>query len=117
MIKFNLEVDAIMNERFGKDNLIALATAENGGDIAAYGLFQTVLGKSGDAEEQAKAGLVGRSMTAGVTILGDLRFRVGSRVKGEQPQWGLGGLYTVTAVTHRWEAGAFTTELTLEVLE
>ena len=30
MIKFNLEVDAIMNERFGKDNLIALATAENG---------------------------------------------------------------------------------------
>ena len=30
MIKFNSEVDAIMNERFGKDNLIALATAENG---------------------------------------------------------------------------------------
>ena len=30
MIKVNLEVDAIMNERFGKDNLIALATAENG---------------------------------------------------------------------------------------
>lgn len=30
MIKFNLEVDAIMNERFGKDNLIALATAKNG---------------------------------------------------------------------------------------
>lgn len=94
-----------------------LATAENGGDIAAYGLFQTVLGKSGDANEQAKAALSGRAMTAGVTLLGDLGFRVGSRVRGTLPQWGLEGLYTVTAVTHRWEAGIFTTELTMEVLE
>ena len=94
-----------------------LATAENGADIAAYGLFQTVVGKSGDAKAQAKAALVGRAMTAGVTLLGDLRFRVGSRVWGNLPQWGLEGLYTVTAVTHRWEAGLFTTELTLEGLE
>ena len=94
-----------------------LATAENGSDLAVYGLFQTVVGKSGDAQEQAKAALAGRSMTAGVTILGDLRFRVGSRVLGDRPQWGLEGLYTVTAVSHRWEAGVFTTELTMEVLE
>ena len=94
-----------------------LATAENGGDIAAYGLFQTGVGKSGDADEQAKAALTGRTITAGVTLLGDLRFRVGSRVLGNRPQWGLEGLYTVAAVSHRWEAGLFTTELTLEVLE
>ena len=94
-----------------------LATAENGGDIAAYGLFQKVAGKSGDANEQARAALAGRRMTAGVTLLGDLCFRVGSRVRGTLPQWGLEGIYTVTAVTHRWEAGVFTTELTLEVLE
>ena len=93
------------------------ATAENGADIAAYGLFQTVLGKSGDAKEQAKGALTGRAMTAGVTLLGDLSFRVGSRVQGTLPQWGLEGLYTVTALCHRWEAGVFTTELTLEVLE
>lgn len=94
-----------------------LATAENGADLAAYGLFQTVVGKSGDAQSQAKTALTGRSMTAGVTLLGDLRFRVGSRVRGDHPQWGLEGLYTVTAVSHRWEAGVFTTELTMEVLE
>lgn len=94
-----------------------LATVENGADIAAYGLFQTVVGKSGDAKAQAKAALVGRAMTAGVTLLGDLRFRMGSRARGNLPQWGLEGLYTVTAVTHRWEAGVFTTELTLEGLE
>lgn len=94
-----------------------LATAENSADIAAYGLFQTVVGKSGDADEQAQAGLAGRAVTAGVTLLGDLRFRVGSRVLGDRPQWGLEGLYTVTALCHRWEAGLFTTELTLEVLE
>lgn len=91
-----------------------LSTAENSGDIAAYGTFQTVLGKSGDASRQAKAALSGRAMTAGMTILGDLGFRVGSRVQGRLPQWGLEGLYTVTAVCHRWEAGTFTTELTLE---
>ena len=92
----------------------ALATAENAGDIAAYGLFQTVRGKSGDANQQAQAALSGRAMTAGVRILGDLGFQVGSRVQGNLPQWGLEGLYTVTAVCHRWEAGIFTTELTLE---
>ena len=91
-----------------------LSTAENSGDIAAYGTFQTVLGKSGDASQQAKVALSGRAMTAGVRVLGDLGFRVGSRVQGGLPQWGLEGLFTVTAICHRWEAGAFTTELTLE---
>ena len=91
-----------------------LATVENAGDIKAYGAFQKVLGKSGDAAEQAKSALSGRAMTAGMTLLGDLNFRAGSRVRGNLPQWGLEGLYTVTAVCHRWEAGIFTTELTLE---
>lgn len=91
-----------------------LATAENGGDIRAYGLFQTVLGRSGDPAAQAREGLAPRARDAEVTVLGDLAFRVGSRVKGNQPQWGLEGLYTVSAVAHRWEAGVFTTELTLE---
>ncbi len=119
-----LEVSAAVDIRKVIDRCVVvdrkgrpIATAENGGDIAAYGLFQTVLGKAGNANEQARAALTGRAMTAGVTLLGDLGFRVGSRVRGSLPQWGLEGIYTVTAVCHRWEAGLFTTELTLEVLE
>lgn len=92
-----------------------LATAENSGDRTAYGLFQRILGRSGTSPlEQAQNALKGRQMAAEAVLLGDLRFRVGSRVSGGLPQWGLEGLYTVTAVCHRWEAGLFTTELTLE---
>lgn len=94
-----------------------VASAEHSGDIAAYGLFQQVLGQSGDAHAQAKAALKGRAMTAGVTLWGDLRFQVGSQVDFHLPQWGLEGRYAVTAVSHRWEAGIFTTELTMEVWE
>lgn len=91
-----------------------LATAKNEGDIQTYGLFQTVLGRSDDPNRQARSALQGRRMSAGVTLLGDLRFQVGSRVSARQSRWGLDGTYTVTALCHRWEAGVFTTELTLE---
>ena len=91
-----------------------LASAENAGNIAACGRFQQVLGKDGDAGEQAKAALKGRTMSARVALLGDLALRCGGMVEVHWPQWGLEGLYTVTAHEHRWEKGLFATSLSLE---
>lgn len=92
----------------------ALASAQNAGDMALYGQFQQVIGKDGDAEAQAKAALKGRSLSARVTLLGNLAYRCGGTVQADRPQWGLEGLYTVTAHEHRWEKGLFTTSLSLE---
>ena len=94
-----------------------LAGAENAGEIAAYGRFQQVLGKDGDPAEQAKAALQGRVLSARVTLLGNLAYRCGGTVKADRPQWGLEGLYTVTAHEHRWERGLFTTSLSLEAIK
>lgn len=91
-----------------------LAAAENAGDMAAYGRFQQVLGKDGDPAAQAKAALQGRVLSARVTLLGNLAYRCGGTVEAHTPQWGLEGLYTVTAHEHRWERGLFTTSLSLE---
>ncbi len=93
----------------------ALATAVNGAEEAAYGTFQRVLSKSGsDTAAQAQNGLEDRCMAAEVRLLGNLGYRCGAYVRGSQPQWGLEGLYVITAVAHRWEKGQFTSELTLE---
>ena len=94
-----------------------LASAENAGEIAAYGRFQQALGKDGDPAEQAKAALQGRVLSARVTLLGNLAYRCGGTVKADRPQWGLEGLYTVTAHEHRWERGLFTTSLSLEAIK
>ena len=94
-----------------------LASAENAGEIAAYGRFQQVLGKDGDPAEQAKAALQGRVLSARVTLLGNLAYRCGGTVKADRPQWGLEGLYTVTAYEHKWERGLFTTSLSLEAIK
>lgn len=91
-----------------------LASARNEGDAALYGQFQQVIGKDGDPVSQAKAALKGRTMSARVTMLGDLALRCGGTVEAHRPQWGLEGLYTVTAHEHRWEKGIFTTTLSLE---
>lgn len=92
----------------------SLASARNDKDAAFYGQFQQVMGKDGDAGEQAKAALKGRTMSARVTLLGDLSLRCGGTVEVHRPQWGLEGLYTITAHEHRWEKGLFTTSLSLE---
>ena len=94
-----------------------LASAENAGEIAAYGRFQQVLGKDGDPAAQAQAALKGRVLSARVTLLGNLAYRCGGTVKADRPQWGLEGLYTVTAHEHRWERGLFTTSLSLEAIK
>lgn len=94
-----------------------LASAENAGDITAYGRFQQVLGKNGDPAEQAKAALQGRVLSARVTLLGNLSYRCGGTVRADRPQWGLEGLYTVTAHEHKWEQGLFTTSLSLEAMK
>ena len=94
-----------------------LAMAENSGEISVYGQFQQVLGKDGDPAAQAQAALKGRVLSARVTLLGNLAWRCGGTVEVHRPQWGLEGLYTVTAHEHRWERGLFTTSLSLEAIK
>lgn len=93
----------------------AVSQAQNAGDVAAYGQFQRVRLKSGETAAEV---LRGRTMSARVTLLGDLRLRCGGRVEaGGGPlfeSWGLRGLYTVTAAEHVWEKGLFTTSVSLE---
>lgn len=91
-----------------------LAQAENETEIDAYGQFQQVLGKNGDAAQQAQGALVGKALGAELTMLGDLAYRCGEAVELHRPDWGVDGVYAVTASEHRWEAGLFTTSLTLE---
>ena len=91
-----------------------LAQAETGAEIAAYGQFQQVLGKNGDAAQQAQGALVGKALGAKLTMLGDLAYRCGEAVELHRPDWGVDGVYAVTASEHCWEAGLFTTSLTLE---
>lgn len=95
-----------------------LATAQNAAQQSAYGTFQRIVGKnSADPSEQAEAALVGRTMTAEVTVAGNCGYCCGAYLKGTLPQWGLEGTYRITAVTDLWEKGLFTTELTLEGTE
>ena len=98
-------------------NGLALASAQNAGEITAYGQFQQVLGKDGDPAEQAKAALQGRTLSARVTLLGNLAYRCGGTVRVDRPQWGLEGAYAVTAHEHKWEKGLFTTSLSLEAMQ
>lgn len=94
-----------------------LAVAEQAEEIAAYGQFQAVRVKDGeDAAAQAREALRGRTLTAEVTALGDLAVRCGGAVEVHRADWGLDGVYGVTAVEHRWEAGVFTTSMRLEML-
>ena len=93
----------------------AVATARNAEQQRAYGVFRAVLGKSGsDPQTQANNALRGRVRSAEVVVDGNLGYRCCDCVEGRQPQWGLEGLYDIAAVSHRWDRGQFTTELTLE---
>lgn len=95
-----------------------LATAQDDGDMAAYGAFQMILGRTGEEPAaQAKNALKGRAKAAEVVLAGNMGYLCGAYVRGEHPQWGLSGLYRIAAVTHCWEKGQFTTELTLEGVE
>lgn len=109
----NMVNRAVVTGRNGR----ILATAQNTGDITACGQFQRVMGKSGDPQAQARAALRRRSLSARVTVLGDLSLRCGGRVEAHRPQWGLEGVYDITAHEHRWEKGVFTTSLSLEGVE
>ena len=110
----NLVNRCVVTDRKGR----TAATVENRADCEIYGSFQTVLGKSGDdPATQAKNALKGRSMAAEVVLHGNMGYACGAYVRGQQPQWGLEGLYRVKAVAHCWEQGDFTTELTLEGVE
>lgn len=92
-----------------------LAEAENTGDIARYGRFQTVLAKDGTAPaEQAKNALRGCERAGRVSVLGNLNYRCGCAVELHRPDWGLDGVYAVTAAVHLWEQGIYTTTMELE---
>lgn len=94
-----------------------LAVAETAADIAAYGQFQAVRIKDGDdPAAQAQAALRGKTLTAEATALGDLAIRCGGAVEVHRRDWGLDGVYGVTAVEHCWEAGVFTTSMRVEML-
>ena len=109
----NMVNRAVVTGRNGR----ILAAAQNTGDITACGRFQRVMGKSGDPQAQARAALRRRSLSARVTVVGDLSLRCGGRVEAHRPQWGLEGVYDITAHEHRWEKGVFTTSLSLEGVE
>lgn len=92
-----------------------VSQARNAGDIAAYGQFQRVRLTSGESPAEY---LRGRTMSARVTLPGDLRLRCGGTVEAGGAElfraWGLSGVYTVTAAEHVWEKGLFTTSVSLE---
>ena len=91
------------------------AAAENKNDLAAYGQFQTVSAKSGEnAAAQARERLAGRTLRGEVTVLGNLNVRCGTAVELHRPEWGLDGVYAVTAAEHRWAGGLYTTTLALD---
>lgn len=92
-----------------------VATAQNSEELKAYGQRQRILGKQGsDPQTQAKAALQGKVLGGTVTLWGDLNYRCGDAVELHRSAWGMAGVYRITAVQHRWKAGTFTTELTLE---
>ena len=96
---------------------IIRAAAENPADIAAYGQFQTFLPQNGDdPAAQAQAALSGRSLYGEVTVLGNLNYRCGCAVELRRSEWGLDGVYAVTAAEHRWEGGIHTTAMQLEFI-
>lgn len=93
------------------------ASRENAAHIAAYGQFQAVETLSGtDAASQAGEMLRGKTLTASLTVLGDLALRCGGRVVLSAPEWGLEGTYRVTECLHHWERGLYTTELEIEAV-
>jgi len=96
---------------------IVRAAAERADDIAAYGQFQTFLPQNGDdPAAQAQTALSGRSLYGEVTVMGNLNYRCGCAVELRRSEWGLDGVYAVTAAEHRWEGGIYTTAMQLEFI-
>lgn len=101
-----------------KSNGAVAGSAQNASDLAKYGQFQQVerlQGAIDQASAQARAALRGKTITADVTLLGDLGLKSGGMATANLPDWGLRGSFAITAVTHRWNAGLFTSEVTLEL--
>ena len=69
-----------------------------------------------DPAAQAKAALTGRSLRGEVTVMGNLNYRCGCAVELHRSEWGLDGVYAVTAAEHRWEGGIYTTAMQLEFI-
>ena len=96
---------------------IVCGSAENNANAAAYGQFQTILRSDGsNPDMQAQAALAGRRLSGEVTILGHLNYRCGAAVELHCGDWGLDGVYAVTASEHRWDAGLYTTRMKLEFI-
>lgn len=93
------------------------AVAQNGGDIAAYGLRQKVYSLAGarsTAARQAKSHLRGRARQAEVTLLEGGSIRCGQRLDLDLPDYGITGGWIVSAVSHEVSNGMLLTSLSLE---
>lgn len=90
------------------------ATARNTTDLARFGQRARVIGKSGDAAQQASAALRRSVLRGELTVGGDLRYRCGAAIELHRADWGMDGVFPIVAVKHRWERGVFTTELSWE---
>ena len=91
--------------------------AENGGNIAAFGLRQRVFSLSGarsTARSQASGHLRGAVRTARVRLLGGVAAMCGDSLWLGWPEYGLEGRWLVTAVSHLAQAGVLETTLGLE---
>lgn len=93
-----------------------LAASENAADLARYGCFQRVLTTTGGLfpSAQANAALKGSEKTGEITVAGHLNYLCGCAVELHRKDWGLDGVYCVTAAEHRWEKGIYTTTMELE---
>lgn len=92
-----------------------LASAQNGADMKQYGLFQVVRTSTGDdPDRQARDALAGLAFSASLTVTGNLALRCGGTVSLDVSEVGLSGNYAITALTHRWKEGGFTSHLSLE---
>lgn len=81
---------------------------------AQYGQRRQAVSLSGSqsgAAAQARSRLTGLARSGQITIFGDPAVVCGARIQPDKGSFGLSGNYLITSVTHRIQAGIFTTTM------